>query len=34
MEVQPIMVRRRMEEINTTQAALEAQNQQVEQNPQ
>lgn len=34
MEVQPIMVRKRMEEMNTTQAALEAQNQQVEQNPQ
>ncbi|KAL6439288.1 hypothetical protein ACFW04_003873 [Cataglyphis niger] len=34
MEVQPIMVRRRMEEINMTQAALETQNQQVEQNPQ
>ncbi|KAM0734875.1 Mitochondrial import inner membrane translocase subunit Tim10 B [Formica fusca] len=34
MEVQPIMVRRRMEEINTSQAALETQNQQVEQNPQ
>ncbi|XP_029158772.1 mitochondrial import inner membrane translocase subunit Tim10 B-like [Nylanderia fulva] len=34
VEVQPIMVRRRMEEVNSTQAALEAQNQQVEQNPQ
>lgn len=34
MEVQPIMVRKRMEEINTTEAALEAQNQQVKQNPQ
>lgn len=34
VEVQPIMVRRRMEEVNTTQAALEAQNRQVEQNPQ
>ncbi|GAB1866501.1 Mitochondrial import inner membrane translocase subunit [Camponotus japonicus] len=34
MEVQPIMVRKRIEEINTTQAALEAQNQQVTQNPQ
>lgn len=35
MEVQPIMVRKRMEEINTAQTALEAQNQQikVEQNP-
>ncbi|KAL6260147.1 hypothetical protein P5V15_007682 [Pogonomyrmex californicus] len=34
MEVQPAMVRKRMEEINTTQAALEAQNQQAEQSPQ
>ncbi|EFN73691.1 hypothetical protein EAG_08488 [Camponotus floridanus] len=34
MEVQPIMVRKRIEEINTTQAALEAQNQQVTQNSQ
>lgn len=34
MEVQPIMVRKRMEEINTTQAALEAQNQEVKENPQ
>lgn len=35
MEVQPIIVRKRMEEINAAQAALEAQNQQieVEQNP-
>ncbi|XP_070167963.1 mitochondrial import inner membrane translocase subunit Tim10 B [Polyergus mexicanus] len=34
MEVQPIMVHRRMEEINTSQAALETPNQQVEQDPQ
>lgn len=36
MEVQPIMVRKRIEEISTAQIALEAQNQQtkVEQNPQ
>ncbi|KAL0103469.1 hypothetical protein PUN28_017608 [Cardiocondyla obscurior] len=36
MEVQPMMVRKRMEEINAQQSTLEAQNQQikVEPNPQ
>ncbi|XP_012527983.1 mitochondrial import inner membrane translocase subunit Tim10 B [Monomorium pharaonis] len=36
MEVQPIMVRKRIDEINTAQRTLEAQNQQtkVEENPQ
>lgn len=34
MEVQPVMVRKRVEELNAAQAALEAQNQQVESIPQ
>lgn len=36
MEIQPIMVRKRIEEVNTAQTVLEAQDQQinVEQNPQ
>jgi len=34
MEVQPVMVRKRMEELNTAQTALETQSQQAEQSPQ
>jgi len=34
VEVQPIILSKRMEELNTAQAALEAQNQQTESHPQ